>query len=193
MSVDELFAVLMQDGRTVRFSGKWYDIGVLIFGSTGWLTLAVKTYFDWKKEQRAESAEARAQAAEKRAEAAEARSIREQRRAQNQAITPYLTKFNQGDLLYLFEQIVSLHDNPALQITNKEAKELRGYAAELEKLGTLLLLEQVPAALIYEHFGNQTITTRETRQLWENENMHYWQSFEKLYLAMKREKDSRQS
>jgi hypothetical protein len=53
--------------------------------------------------------------------------------------------------------------------------------------------KQVPSTQLYEYFGDQIIITHETRQLWENEKMLYWRTFEQLVSAMKKEREAKQS
>jgi len=204
-----LVAVL--EGRATVLSEPWHDIAVLILGSGGWAAFLIKTYFDWKKERRAQSAEMRAlraegradaaevrqqqienraQAAERRAEAAETRAADQHKASRTQLIAPYVTRFNQGDLLRKYDRICELHGNPEKRISQDEANDLRGYAAELERIGTLMMLEQATPDIIYKHFGEEIIKTRDTPQLWENENMQYWKTFERVVEAMRKERSA---
>lgn len=199
---------LLVEGRSF-LNEPWHDIAVLILGSGGWAAFLIKTFFDWRSEKRAQSAEyraaraeeragaaevrqqqveIRAQAAERRAEAAEVRAADQHKSSRAELIAPWVTRFNQGDLIGKYAQICALQADPAKRIDPNEAKDLRTYASELERMGTILVLEQITPDIVYRHFGEEIIKTRDARQLWESEDMKYWKTFEKLVEEMRKER-----
>jgi hypothetical protein len=105
-------------------------------------------------------------------------------------MAPFILKLNSGEWLQRFERIDHLSKNPQEKVRAEECESLRGYPAELEEIGALMLAGKFTPDYVFEHFGHEILTTKNARQLWKDEDLHYWKIFMLLAAAMEQRANS---
>lgn len=153
------------------------DLLVAVLGASGWGAAAMKMIIDMREERRKTREE-------KRKDAAEARASYEERAKRAEGMAPFILKLNSGEWLRLYERIDRLSKNPQQKVQAEECNELRGYPAELEEIGALMLAGKFTPDYVFDHFGQEILATKNARQLWEHEDLRYWKIFMLLAAAM---------